>query len=146
MVLKFRTMRHDRGDASGALGTRRGDPRVTRVGQFLRHTSLDELPQLFNVLAGEMSIVGPRAHPVSMWVGDALLHEGIRDYAVRHRVKPGITGLAQVNGNRGEVDSQEKAEQRNLYDPNYIENWSIWLDLENQLRTVLKLPFDRAAY
>jgi lipopolysaccharide/colanic/teichoic acid biosynthesis glycosyltransferase len=81
-----------------------------------------------------------------MRIGDALLHEGIRDYAVRHRVKPGITGLAQVNGNRGEVDSQEKAEQRNLYDLNYIENWSIWLDLEIQLRTVLKLPFDRAAY
>ena len=145
-VYKFRTMYHDLRDEGGALATKRHDHRVTLIGRFLRRTSLDELPQLLNVLRGEMSVVGPRAHPVNMRVGDQLIHDRIQDYAARHRVKPGITGLAQVNGNRGEVHSVEKAERRIQLDLMYIENWSVWLDLEIVFRTILKLPFDRSAY
>jgi len=145
-VYKFRTMYHELRDDGGAEATKRHDHRVTPVGRFLRRTSLDELPQLLNVLRGEMSIVGPRAHPVNMRLGDQLIHDRIDDYAARHRVKPGITGLAQVNGNRGEVQSIEKAEQRIHFDLLYIDSWSVWLDLEIIVRTVLKLPFDRSAY
>lgn len=145
-VYKFRTMFTDEGDSTGTRQTTRNDQRVTRIGRFLRRTSIDELPQLINVWLGEMSIVGPRAHPIGMMVADQPYHELVRHYAARHRVKPGITGLAQVNGNRGEVDTQEKAERRVYYDLFYIENWSIWLDLGILLRTVVKLPFDRSAY
>ena len=145
-VYKFRTMYHELRDDGGAEATKRYDRRVTSVGRLLRRTSLDELPQLLNVLRGEMSIVGPRAHPVNMRLGDQLIHDRIQDYAARHRVKPGITGLAQVNGNRGEVHSVEKAEQRVQFDLLYIESWSVWLDLEIVFRTLLKLPFDRSAY
>lgn len=145
-VLKFRTMHQGLCDISGEMATQRNDRRVTRVGRILRRASLDELPQLFNVLRGEMSIVGPRAHPVSMRLGDKLIHDQIRDYAARHRVKPGITGLAQVNGNRGEVQNHERAEQRIEFDLFYIDNWNVWLDLEILLRTVFMVPFDRSAY
>lgn len=145
-VYKFRTMYVSKADAAGAQQTTRDDQRVTRLGRFLRRTSIDELPQLINVWLGEMSIVGPRAHPVGMLVADQPYHEIVRHYAARHRVKPGITGLAQVNGNRGEVDTPEKAERRVHYDLSYIENWSIWLDLSIMLRTVISLPFDKTAY
>ncbi len=145
-VYKFRTMHQALCDYGGAQATTRNDPRVTPFGRLLRRTSLDELPQLLNVLRGEMSIVGPRAHPVDMRLGDQLIHHRIREYAARHRVKPGITGLAQVNGNRGEVRSVEKAEQRVKYDLLYIKNWSVWLDLEIILMTVFKMAFDREAY
>ncbi|MGH1478571.1 MAG: undecaprenyl-phosphate glucose phosphotransferase [Geminicoccales bacterium] len=145
-VYKFRSMHQALCDDGGAEATTRNDRRVTPLGRFLRRTSLDELPQLLNVLRGEMSIVGPRAHPVDMRLGDQLIHHRIREYAARHRVKPGITGLAQVNGNRGEVKSVEKAEQRVRFDLLYIENWSVWLDLEIIFKTVFKMAFDREAY
>jgi len=145
-VYKFRTMFVSQADAMGTRQTSRNDQRVTRIGRFLRRTSIDELPQLINVWLGEMSIVGPRAHPVGMMVANQPYHEIVRHYAARHRVKPGITGLAQVNGNRGEVDTPEKAERRVHYDLSYIENWSIWLDLSIMLRTVIRLPFDKTAY
>lgn len=145
-VYKFRTMYVSKSDVTGAQQTIRDDRRVTRIGRFLRRTSIDELPQMINVWLGEMSFVGPRAHPVGMLVDNQPYHEIVRHYAARHRVKPGITGLAQVNGNRGEVDTPEKAERRVHYDLSYIENWSIWLDLSIILRTAIKLPFDKTAY
>ena len=146
-VFKFRTMQVAEADASGARQTARNDRRVTRFGRFLRRTSIDELPQLINVWLGDMSIVGPRAHPVGMLIRDQPYHEIVRHYAARHRVKPGITGLAQVNGNRGEVDTHEKAAHRVHYDLFYIENWSIWLDLSILLRTAIKIPFStKTAY
>jgi lipopolysaccharide/colanic/teichoic acid biosynthesis glycosyltransferase len=129
-VLKFRTMYWDKCDPTGAKRTVQNDPRVTRFGRFLRASSLDELPQLFNVLKGEMSLVGPRAHAIAMKAGDRLYHEAVDIYARRHRVKPGITGWAQINGHRGEIDSLEKACRRVDYDLQYIERWSLWLDLK----------------
>jgi Undecaprenyl-phosphate glucose phosphotransferase len=129
-VLKFRTMYVDRGDPTGAQRTVRNDPRITRVGRFLRSSSLDELPQLLNVLRGEMSLVGPRPHAVAMKAGDRLYHDAVKDYLYRHRVKPGITGLAQVNGLRGEIDTIDKARRRVEYDLDYIERWTVWLDLK----------------
>ena len=134
-VLKFRTMRFDDSDATGAKRTVAIDPRVTRVGRLLRRASIDELPQLLNVLAGEMSLVGPRAQAMFMEVNGQLLFEALGDYPARHRVLPGITGWAQVNGSRGEVDTIEKAERRTALDLWYIKNWSLWLDIRIILRT-----------
>ena len=134
-VIKFRTMQVDRADSSGAERTVRNDPRVTRVGRILRRLSLDELPQLINVLRGEMSLVGPRPHAVKMKVGGRLYGDVVERYPHRHRVKPGITGWAQVNGLRGEVDTLEKARTRVAYDLYYIEHWSPWLDLKILMKT-----------
>jgi len=145
-VLKFRSMYTDRQDVTGGERTRKGDPRVTRVGRIIRRTSIDELPQLWNVLRGEMSIVGPRPHALAMKVGDAYYHEAVRGYAGRHRVRPGITGLAQVRGLRGEIDTIERAKKRVEYDVYYIENWSPLLDLRIILETIFKLVWDRNAY
>lgn len=145
-VFKFRTMHVDRGDASGTRRTVRNDPRVTRLGRFLRRSSLDELPQLFNVLRGEMALVGPRAHPVTMLAGDVPYHEAVADYAARHRVRPGITGLAQINGLRGAVDTVEKGRRRVAYDLLYIDNLSLWLDLKILALTPLCLLKDDNAY
>ena len=136
-VLKFRSMHADLGDATGAQRTVRGDPRVTRVGRVLRATSIDELPQLLNVLRGEMSMVGPRAHPVMMKVTGQFYNEAVDGYTARHRVKPGITGLAQINGCRGEVDTMDKAQARVRYDLDYVSRWSLWLDLKIVLLTPL---------
>jgi polysaccharide biosynthesis protein PslA len=108
----------------------RNDPRVTRVGRILRAFSLDEFPQLLNVLRGEMSLVGPRAHAVSMKAGDRLYYHAVKDYLHRHRVKPGITGWAQIHGLRGEIDTLDKARTRVAYDLEYIDRWSLWLDLK----------------
>ncbi len=138
LIWKFRTMHWEQSDLSGAQAAVRYDPRVTRIGRFLRSTSLDELPQLFNVLRGDMSLVGPRPHPVEMRVGDAYYHDAVPGYAARHRMKPGITGLAQINGCRGLVDTIEKAQQRLDYDLYYIENWSISVDLVILMRTTYK--------
>jgi polysaccharide biosynthesis protein PslA len=138
MVLKFRSMHVALGDPTGARATVRDDPRVTRVGRFLRRTSLDELPQLFNVVAGSMSLVGPRAHPVEMRVEGRPYEEVVRHYAARHRMKPGITGLAQVNGCRGLVDTREKAQRRLDYDLLYVESWSLGLDLRILAATVTR--------
>lgn len=143
---KFRTMHQDRTDAHAEVLTRRGDDRVTKVGGFLRRTSLDELPQLINVLKGEMSLVGPRPHATSAKAAGRLYEEAVDAYAARHRVKPGITGWAQVNGWRGATDTLEKIERRVEYDLFYIENWSLSLDLKILLRTVLVMLGDREAY
>jgi exopolysaccharide biosynthesis polyprenyl glycosylphosphotransferase len=128
-VFKFRTMWAADADPLGEQLTRRDDPRVTRVGAFLRRTSLDELPQLLNVLRGEMSIVGPRPHPLHAKAADTLYHEAVNRYALRHRVKPGITGWAQINGWRGETETLEQIQRRIECDLFYMENWSLWLDL-----------------
>ncbi|WP_193369263.1 undecaprenyl-phosphate glucose phosphotransferase [Pelagibius marinus] len=143
---KFRTMRQDRTDVNAEVLTRRDDDRVTRVGRFLRKTSLDELPQLINVLKGDMSLVGPRPHATSAKAAGRLYEEAVDVYAARHRVKPGITGWAQVNGWRGETDTLEKIERRVEYDLFYIENWSLALDLKILLRTALVMLGDQEAY
>jgi polysaccharide biosynthesis protein PslA len=145
-VMKFRSMYHDRSDFSGADRTLKDDPRVTNVGRFIRRTSIDELPQLFNVLRGEMSLVGPRPHPLSMKVGDRYYFDAVRGYGARHRVKPGITGLAQVRGLRGEINTIERAKRRVEYDVYYIENWSPLLDIRIILETVLQLLWPRNVY
>jgi len=144
-VWKFRTMRVEFADADGRQQATKGDPRVTRVGRFLRRTSLDELPQLFNVLYGDMSIVGPRPHPVETKAAGKLFQEVVDRYAARHRVKPGITGWAQVNGWRGETDTIEKIRRRVEFDLYYIDNWSVWFDLYILLKTVIAvLPSDNS--
>ena len=145
-VLKFRSMRVDVQDESGAARTQKDDPRVTRVGRLIRRFSIDELPQLFNVLRGEMSIVGPRPHATKMRVEDAFYFDAVRGYAARHRVKPGITGLAQVRGLRGEIATLDRARKRVEYDVYYIENWSPLLDIRIIIETFFRLFWDRDAY
>jgi polysaccharide biosynthesis protein PslA len=145
-VLKFRTMIAGRQDPTGGARTCRGDPRVTRLGRFLRMSSLDELPQLWNVLKGDMSIVGPRPHPLAMKAGERLYHEAVADYARRHRIKPGMTGWAQVCGLRGEIDSVEKGKRRVELDLFYIDNWSLAFDLYVMLRSVGVVLDTRGAY
>jgi Undecaprenyl-phosphate glucose phosphotransferase len=132
-VYKFRTMRHAPEEEEGVPQAQRGDRRVTRVGAFLRRTSLDELPQLINVLRGEMSLVGPRPHAVAH---NRLFAQTIDDYLGRHRVKPGITGWAQVSGLRGEIRSEEQLRLRVQHDLYYIDHWSFWFDLKILLLTV----------
>lgn len=145
-VLKFRTMRTDRCDDDGVISTQMNDVRLTRVGAFLRRTSLDELPQFINVLRGEMSIVGPRPHATQTRAGDKLLEEIVAEYAVRHKVKPGITGWAQVNGWRGTIDTIEQLRKRIEFDIYYLENWSLMLDLKIIALTVLKGFVSKNAY
>jgi lipopolysaccharide/colanic/teichoic acid biosynthesis glycosyltransferase len=128
------------------FGLIENDPRITRCGRFLRRTSLDELPQLLNVLKGDMSIVGPRPHAVAMKVGDRYYFEAVRGYAARHRVKPGITGWAQVNDLRGEIDTVRKAESRVVYDLHYVNHWSLFLDVWIILMTFKALVSTRNAY
>ena len=135
-VHKFRTMQAHLSDASGCEQAVRGDRRLTRVGAFLRRFSLDELPQLFNVLCGEMSIVGPRPHALSTKAEGRLFEDAVANYMGRHRVKPGMTGWAQVNGWRGETDTLEKISRRVEHDLYYIGNWSSALDLFILLRTI----------
>jgi len=136
-VLKFRTMYVDRCDRSGELRTTPHDPRVTRVGRVIRALSIDELPQLVNVLRGDMSIVGPRPHPIAMKAAEGVLYsKAVARYFHRHRVRPGMTGWAQVNGLRGEVDTLAKASARLVHDLYYIEHWSPGLDLKILLKTV----------
>ena len=118
----------------------RYDPRVTRVGRIIRALSIDELPQLINVLRGEMSIVGPRPHAIAMKAGDDVFYgDAVAQYFQRHRVKPGLTGWAQVNRLRGEVDTLAKAHARVVHDLYYIEHWSLWLDLKILLKTIITL-------
>jgi putative colanic acid biosynthesis UDP-glucose lipid carrier transferase len=133
LVCKFRTMRVCE-DGVRFVQARANDPRVTRVGAFLRKTSLDELPQLFNVLEGTMSIVGPRPHAVAH---NEQFRRRIAGYMVRHKVRPGITGWAQVNGLRGETETVEKMQQRVAYDLEYLQHWSLALDLWILARTAL---------
>jgi len=129
-VFKFRSMYVEQSDATAAKLVTKADPRVTRVGRFIRKTSIDELPQLFNVVfKGNLSLVGPRPHAVHAKAEDRLYDEAVDGYFARHRVKPGITGWAQINGWRGETDNQEKIQRRVEHDLYYIENWSVLLDL-----------------
>jgi putative colanic acid biosysnthesis UDP-glucose lipid carrier transferase len=141
-VWKFRSMTVAE-DGDHVQQARRNDPRVTRFGAFLRRSSLDELPQLFNVLQGTMSLVGPRPHAV---VHNEQYRKLIDRYMLRHKVKPGITGLAQVNGWRGETDSLDKMQKRVEYDLAYIHNWSLWLDLKILFLTAFRVFNDRNAY
>jgi putative colanic acid biosynthesis UDP-glucose lipid carrier transferase len=142
-VMKFRTMRGNGDEGDHVEQARRNDPRVTRLGAFLRKTSLDELPQLFNVLRGEMSLVGPRPHAVAHNVEYSAM---INEYLSRHRMKPGITGWAQVNGFRGETRTLDLMRQRVQYDLYYIENWSVLFDLRILLMTVFVGFVHRNAY
>ena len=142
-VFKFRSMYDGRPPEEGVHQAQRDDPRVTRVGKFLRRTSLDELPQLFNVLNGSMSLVGPRPHAVEHNVQYANIIGG---YFGRHNVKPGITGWAQVNGLRGETDTDEKMKARVEHDVYYIDNWSLWLDLKVLFKTPLVVFSQDTAY
>jgi putative colanic acid biosynthesis UDP-glucose lipid carrier transferase len=142
-VFKFRTMAHDPAPDPAVPQARRNDPRITRVGAFLRRTSLDELPQLLNVLRGEMSLVGPRPHAVAHNEHYAKIIDG---YLGRHRVKPGITGWAQVNGLRGETETPEKMRMRVQYDLFYIDNWSLLFDLKILIMTSLMGFVHRNAY
>jgi len=145
-VFKFRTMYADQTDLHAAMTTTRRDPRVTPVGRVLRRLSMDELPQLLNVLNGDMSLVGPRPHALEMKVEDRYYQDAVSGYVGRHRVRPGITGLAQVRGLRGEIRTLERAKQRVEFDRQYIENWSIWLDLRILLATAWTVFFDKNAY
>ncbi len=138
-MLKFRTMRVDANPHGTLTQTRRDDRRVTRVGALLRRSSLDELPQLINVLRGEMSVVGPRPHALAMRTENRLCHEVIAEYAQRQRMKPGITGLAQVRGLRGATDTEDQLRRRVHHDLIYIEGWSLGLDLKVILLTALRV-------
>ncbi len=145
-VYKFRSMFHEMRDADANRLATRNDPRVTRVGRFIRKSSLDELPQLFNVLRGELSLVGPRPHPTKAKAANQLYDDVVDGYFARHRVKPGITGWAQVNGWRGETDTAEKLQRRIEHDLYYIENWSLAFDLKILLRTPIALFKTEDAY
>lgn len=140
-IWKFRSMVVHQAENGIVKQAEKNDPRMTRVGAFIRRTSLDELPQLFNVLMGEMSLVGPRPHAIQH---DAQYSRGIADYFARHNIKPGITGLAQVRGFRGETRDMEQMVQRVESDIEYINNWSLWLDFVILLRTLLAFTGKRA--
>jgi len=142
-IYKFRTMRVSEGDESGVRQARPGDPRATAFGRFLRRSSLDELPQLLNVLTGEMSLVGPRPHVPGMKAGGMLYEELVPYYFERHRMRPGITGLAQAQGLRGSTEDPRRALARIERDLDYIHNWRFGLDLRILVET-LRIEF-RAA-
>ena len=135
-ILKFRSMRLESSDREGIVSTQRDDPRITRVGKFIRRTSIDELPQLINVLRGEMSIVGPRPHALGSLAGEDLFWQVTRTYWIRHALKPGITGLAQIRGYRGSTETREALEHRVRADLEYVSNWSLAQDVLILLRTL----------
>ena len=145
-VFNFRSMYTDMSDANAAKLVTKGDPRVTKVGRFIRKTSLDELPQLFNVLMGTLSLVGPRPHALMAKADNQLYHEVVDGYFARHKVKPGITGWAQINGWRGETDTSEKIQKRVEHDLYYTENWSLFLDVYILIKTPLSLLKSENAY
>ena len=145
-IYKFRSMHNDRSDANAVKLVTKDDPRVTRVGRFIRKTSLDELPQLFNVLKGELALVGPRPHALQAKAADRLYDDVVDGYFARHKVKPGITGWAQINGWRGETDTPEKIQKRVEHDLYYIENWSVLFDLYILLKTPFALLKTENAY
>ncbi len=142
IVYKFRTMTVTE-DGATIVQAKKADPRTTRVGQFLRRYSLDELPQLINVLEGPMSLVGPRPHAVAH---NEMYRKLIKGYMVRHKVKPGITGLAQVNGLRGETQTIAQMEARVRYDLEYLRNWSLGLDMEILAKTAVRVFNDAKAF
>lgn len=145
-VYKFRSMYTDRADAAASQLVTRNDPRVTQVGRIIRKTSLDELPQLFNVLKGTLSLVGPRPHATQAKAAGGLYDQVVEGYFARHKVRPGITGWAQINGWRGETDTVEKITQRVKHDLEYIDQWSLGLDLYILARTPLSLLKSENAY
>ncbi len=142
IVWKFRSMTVSE-DGANVVQAKKHDPRITKLGGFLRRTSLDELPQFFNVLQGRMSVVGPRPHAVAH---NEFYRGQVKGYMLRHKVKPGITGLAQINGYRGETDSLDKMEGRIQYDLNYIRNWSLSLDIKIIMLTIFKGFIGARAY
>jgi putative colanic acid biosynthesis UDP-glucose lipid carrier transferase len=141
-VWKFRTMRVTE-DGPMVQQAKKDDDRITPIGRILRRTSLDELPQLFNVLGGTMSLVGPRPHATAH---NEQYRAQIDGYMLRHKVKPGITGLAQVNGARGETETLEKMERRVELDHRYIREWSLWMDLKILVQTALVVAKQENAY
>lgn len=145
-VWKFRSMYADKTDSTASKLVTQNDPRVTRVGRFIRRTSLDELPQLFNVIVGEMSLVGPRPHAVEAKAKTDLYQTVVDGYFARHKVKPGMTGWAQINGWRGETDTYEKLERRIEADLYYIDHWSILFDLYIIVMTPFALITGKNAY
>ena len=146
-VYKFRSMYVDKCDATASKLVTKDDARVTRVGRFIRKTSLDELPQLINVvIKGDLSLVGPRPHAVHAKAEDRLYDEAVDGYFARHRVKPGITGWAQVNGWRGETNTHEKIQRRVEHDLYYIENWSVVFDFYILAKTPFALAKSENAY
>ncbi|MEA1674835.1 undecaprenyl-phosphate glucose phosphotransferase [Nitrospirillum sp. BR 11163] len=145
-VYKFRSMYHHMADANAEKLAQRNDPRITRLGRILRRTSLDELPQFINVLRGEMSIVGPRPHAQSAKAGGLLYRDAVAHYDSRHRMKPGITGLAQVSGWRGETSTVEHIVKRVEHDLRYIETWTVLGDLKIIARTITSSIFTKNAY
>jgi putative colanic acid biosysnthesis UDP-glucose lipid carrier transferase len=142
LIYKFRSMTVCEDGSEVAQATQR-DCRVTPLGAFLRRTSLDEVPQILNVLEGKMSFVGPRPHAVAH---NEVYRKLINGYMIRHKVRPGITGWAQVNGLRGETSTVDKMRRRVQYDLDYLKNWSLWLDVKIIARTALMVVNDRNAY
>ena len=136
-VYKFRSMRTDLGDATGVAQTVQNDPRITRIGAIIRKTNIDELPQLLNVLKGDMSLVGPRCHAIGMLAAGIPYEDLVPNYHRRHSVKPGMTGLAQMRGLRGPTDRPGRARARIACDLYYIDNFSVLLDLRIMFGTVL---------
>jgi Undecaprenyl-phosphate glucose phosphotransferase len=145
-VFKFRSMYTEQCDPTAKSTVVKNDPRVTRVGRFIRKTSIDELPQFFNSLFGSLSLVGPRPHAVAAQSHNKLYDEVVDGYFARHRVKPGVTGWAQINGWRGEMDTDDKIRMRTEFDLYYIENWSLWFDLKILFLTPIKLLDTENAY
>jgi lipopolysaccharide/colanic/teichoic acid biosynthesis glycosyltransferase len=143
-MYKFRSMTVERLDHDGNCSTARGDLRVTRIGRFIRSTSIDELPQLFNVVIGDMSIAGPRPHAIGSQAGDKLFWEVDQRYWLRHALKPGLTGLAQIRGLRGATESESDLASRLNSDLEYLNGWSLWRDLGIVLATARVLVHDRA--
>lgn len=141
-VWKFRSMKVMENDAVVTQATK-NDPRVTKFGAFIRRTSLDELPQFINVLQGSMSIVGPRPHAVAH---NEQYRKLVDNYMIRHKIKPGITGWAQINGYRGETETVDKMDKRIRYDIQYMQNWSLWLDIKIIFLTVFKGFVSETAY
>jgi Undecaprenyl-phosphate glucose phosphotransferase len=145
-VYKFRSMYTDRSDPTAKQTVTKNDPRVTRVGRFIRKTSIDELPQFFNSLFGSLSLIGPRPHAIAAQSHNLLYNEVVDGYFARHKVKPGVTGWAQINGWRGEMDTNEKIRMRTEYDLYYIENWSLLFDLRILFLTPMRLLNTENAY
>ena len=145
-IWKLRTMHHRTPEKGRLRQASHCDPRVTRVGAVMRKASLDELPQLFNVLRGDMSIVGPRPHAPGTCAGGRPFEQVTPHYAARHRVLPGMTGLAKVRGWRGATETEDKLLHRLEADLEYIDNWSLWLDLVIMARTAVSIPAIRNAY
>jgi lipopolysaccharide/colanic/teichoic acid biosynthesis glycosyltransferase len=143
-MYKFRSMRVAAADREGQTSARREDDRITRVGALIRRTSIDELPQLINVLKGEMSIVGPRPHALGSQAGTKLFWEIDQRYWTRHALKPGLTGLAQVRGLRGATDLEADLSRRLVADLEYVDGWSLGRDVRIVLRTLSVLTHDRA--